>query len=403
MESEFLKLYESMEHRAKNTSTAKHRYLYGQMDWRDHLICLKGDRGTGKTTILLQRYIEEYVQKKNDSALYVSADDLWFATHSLHDVANHLHNQGMTRLFVDEVHHLPEWQSQIKTVSDEFADIDIVYSGSSILKLERGKADLSRRQAVYNLQGLSFREFLDFEGILNVPPLSLEALFKDHRGIAREITSKTKVIPLFGKYLRSGYYPFYKSVFALYENRLIDMVNQILENDWPTVEEVTPSTIRKTRKMLMVLAESCPQVPKMNRLYAELETNRQHGLHMLEVLERAGLLASLSSEKATLKNLSSPDKVYPNNPNLMHALVANVNVGTLRETFMLNQLRGAGHDVKYPSRGDFDVDGRYLFEVGGKGKTFDQIADIENSFIAVDDTEIGQGNRIPLWMFGFLY
>jgi predicted AAA+ superfamily ATPase len=353
--------------------------------------------------MLLQHYIEEYRRKKRGDALYVSADDLWFSTHSLADVAAYMHSHGLVRLFVDEIHHMADWQRVIKNLTDEYGDIDIAYSGSSLLKIERGKADLSRRQAVYDLRGLSFREYLEFEGVASFPAVSLDDIISRHREIASDIAASVKVLPHFTKYAKAGFYPFYKSVHGLYGARLNDVVNQTLESDLPAVENVTPATIRKIKRMLMVLSESCPQLPRMNALFAEIETTRVQGLTMLDILERAALVQQLKSEKASLKNLSRPDKIYPDNPNMMFALVGRVDIGTLREAFFLNQLRGAGHDVKYPPQGDFKVDGRWLFEVGGPGKGFDQIKDLPDSFVVADDMEIGFGNKIPLWLFGFLY
>ena len=402
--SDIQKLYDAMEHRLKSVKSDFHRYLYNKIDWRDHLICIKGARGTGKTTILLQRYMEEFRRKRSDDALYVSADDLWFSTHTLKDVAEYLYTHGIGHLFIDEIHHVEDWQKAIKNITDEYGSIDVTYSGSSLLKLERGRADLSRRQAVYELHGLSFREYLEFEGITSGrDAFSLEDILLRHREIALDITANVKVLPHFTRYLETGFYPFYRSVHGLYFQRLNDIANQVLESDFPAVEDVTPSTIRKTKKMLMVLSASCPQLPKMNSLYAELETTRAQGLMMLDVLERAALLQQLKSEKASLKNLSRPDKIYPDNTNMMRALAGRIDVGTARETFVLNQLRGAGHDVKYPPVGDFKVDGRWLLEIGGKGKGFSQIRDIPNSYVVNDDIEIGFGNKIPLWLFGFLY
>ena len=402
-DSEMQRLFDAMEHRAKQVETGFHRYLCSKIDWRDHLICIKGARGTGKTTMLLQHYIEEYRRKKRGDALYVSADDLWFSTHSLADVASYMHSHGLVKLFVDEIHHMADWQRVIKNLTDEYGDIDIAYSGSSLLKIERGKADLSRRQAVYDLRGLSFREYLEFEGVASFPAVSLDDILSGHREIAGDIAASVKVLPHFSKYAKVGFYPFYKSVHGLYGARLNDVVNQTLESDLPAVEDVTPATIRKIKRMLMVLSESCPQLPKMNALFAEIETTRVQGLTMLDILERAALVQQLKSEKASLKNLSRPDKIYPDNPNMMFALVGRVDIGTLREAFFLNQLRGAGHDVKYPPQGDFNVDGRWLFEVGGPGKGFNQIKDLPASFVVADDMEIGFGNKIPLWLFGFLY
>ena len=180
-------------------------------------------------------------------------------------------------------------------------------------------------------------------------------------------------------------------------------MHTVLDSDLPAVEDVTTATIRKTKKMLTVLAASCPQQPNMSKLYAELETDRNQGLKMLSILERAGLIMTIASGKDSLKNLSKPEKIYCENSNLMYALVSNPNTGTLRETFFANQLRSAGHGVSYPAQGDFVVDGRYLFEVGGEKKRFTQIKDICESYVVSDNIETGTGNRIPLWLFGFLY
>lgn len=214
---------------------------------------------------------------------------------------------------------------------------------------------------------------------------------------------KCIVLPYFERYLATGCYPFYKMEHSGYYERVVETIDKVLDSDYPAVEDVTPATIRKTKRMLMVLASSCPRQPNMSALYRELETDRNQGLKMLSVLERAGLLALVPSGKDTLKNLSRPEKIFCDNPNLMHALVASADAGTIRETFFVNQLRSAGHDVVCAEKGDFLVDGNLLFEVGGPKKRFTQIKDLSNSFVAADNIEAGFGNRIPLWMFGCLY
>lgn len=201
----------------------------------------------------------------------------------------------------------------------------------------------------------------------------------------------------------NGYYPFYKEVYAGYEQRLLQIINQILESDYPAVETITYSTVQKIKKMLYILAQSCPQTPNMSELYGQLETDRNQGLKMLYILDKANLLNLLSAKDGSLKTLSRPDKIYCDNTNIMYALTENVIAGTKRETFFLNQLRSAGYSVQYPKQGDFLVSRKYLFEVGGRRKTFHQIKDIEDSFLAIDDEEVGRGNKIPLWMFGLLY
>lgn len=238
---------------------------------------------------------------------------------------------------------------------------------------------------------------------MDLEALSLETIIGNHVEVASEITRKAVIIPLFERYLREGYFPYYKSEHSGYYQRLIETVNKVLDSDLPAVEEVTIGTIRKTKKMLAVLAASCPQQPNMSKLYAELETDRNQGLKMLSILERAGLVATVMSGREALKNLSRPEKIYCANSNLMHAMVSNPNAGTIRETFFVNQLRSMGHAVNCPEQGDFLVDGSLLFEVGGEKKRFTQIKDIPSSYVVSDNLEVGYGNRIPLWLFGFLY
>ena len=377
------------------------RYLFSNIDWRNRFVCLKGAKGTGKTTILRQHIKEQF--GLTDSVFYLSFDHLWFTNHSALDLVDTLQKNGVTHLFIDEVHHLEHWATVIKNIYDFYPDMHVAYSGSSILRLDSSEGDMSRRQLCYDLKGLSFREFLSFEGVKSVAPVSLEDLLANHREIAAEIVAGIKIIALFAKYNEHGYYPFYKESPSGYDQRIIECVNKVIECDLPIVEDVTPATIRKTKRMLAVLAESCPQEPNMRALYRELETDRNQGLKMLDVLERAELVSLLKTEKDKLKRMSAPEKIYCDNVNLMRALVPRADVGTMRETFFVNQLRAAGHTVSSPAKGDFLVDGKWLFEVGGKGKTFRQIKDEPNSFIAYDDVEIGTGNKIPLWLFGFLY
>jgi len=378
------------------------RYLYSKIDWKDRLICIKGPKGTGKTTLILQ-HIQETFGPRSERAVYLAADHIWFASHDIMEAVEYFNSHGYTHLFIDEAHHLPEWSRVIKTITDFYPDLNVVYSGSSILKLSTGSADLSRRQAVYRLKGLSFREFLSFEGAFEQSALSLSEILNSHRRLAGEICEKIKILPLFERYLVNGYYPIYAKVSAQFSERLVEIVNNVLDVDFPSVEDVTIATIRKTKKMLMVLAASCPQQPNMSALYRELETNRNLGLKMFGALERAELIATLASGEDKLKNLSRPEKVFLGDTNLMYALVDGPQVGAVRETYFLNQLRAAGHEVSCPAKGDFRVDGKYLFEVGGKGKGFDQIKDQPNSYVVNDDVEVGFGNKIPLWLFGFLY
>lgn len=381
--------------------SAFHRSLFFHVDWENRLIAIKGARGTGKTTMLRQHAMEQY--GTDPCALYVSFDHYWFKSHSPLDFVEDIYQQGVSHLFIDEVHHLEHWQTVIKNIYDFYPQISVAYSGSSLLKLDNREGDLSRRQMVYELYGLSFREFLEFEGVLQTPPLSLDDLVRNHEEVAREVTRKTRILPLFDKYLQTGYYPFYKTEHSGYFERIAETMDKVLDSDYPAVEAVTISTIRKTKKMMVILAASCPQQPNMSMLYRELETDRNQGMKMLSVLERARLLALVGSGKNTLKSMSRPEKIYCDNPNLMYALMSKPDIGAIRETFFVNQLRAAGHSVGYPASGDFVVDSKMVFEIGGKQKRYAQIKDIPDSYLAVDDLEVGFGNRIPLWLFGFLY
>ena len=226
-----------------------------------------------------------------------------------------------------------------------------------------------------------------------------------HRDIAGDIAARVKILPLFRRYLQEGYYPLYREVSSQFAQRLSAIVANVLETDVPAVMDVTPSTVRKMKKMLMILAESCPQTPNMSTLYRELETDRNAGVRMFEVLESAELVSTLlgTLEKPKLKRMGVAEKVFLGDTNLMYALVPRPEIGAVRETFFANQCKSAGYEVVSPSQGDFVVDGKWVFEVGGKGKTFKQIADMPDSFVVNDDVEVGSGNKIPLWMFGFLY
>ena len=403
-EKEIEPLLMASERLVSETDMGFRRYLCGRIDWNDRLICIKGPKGTGKTTLILQ-HIKEAFGAQSEKAVYLALDHLWFASHEVLSVVDWLYANGYTHVFLDEVHHAENWQPLVKTICDFYPKLNVVYSGSSILKLTKLKADLSRRQAVYDLKGLSFREFLALEGRLEHEPVALADLLKSHRRIAGGIVGKVKILPLFRRYLREGYYPMYRSVSSQFADRLSEVVSNVLETDVPAVMDITPATIRKAKKMLMILAGNCPQTPNMTDLYRELETDRNAGIKMFGMLEAAELVRTvrLSMAEPKLKRLGTVEKVFLGDPNLMSALVPEPDAGAVRETYFANQLSCGGHTVVAPNKGDFIADGKWTFEVGGKGKTFRQIADVPNSFVVNDDVEVGIGNKIPLWMFGFLY
>ena len=351
---------------------------------------------------MMLQSIKERFSEHPERALYVSLDNLWFANHSLTEVVEYHYAHGGTHLFIDEVHKYPSWQSLMKNIYDEYPDLYVAFTGSSMLKIDNSKADLSRRLSDYTLHGLSFREFLSFEAGVEVPVVSLEELLSNHVRLAMQLTSQVKILPLFEAYLEHGYYPFYKEAMADFHERLKKVVYAVLNEDVPAVEEITYPTIQKLQRMLMILAERVPQTPKMNELYAILETTREQGLKMMGLLQRAALLQLLSTDTKEFHHLLKPDKLYLHNPNLMCALTERPDKGTIRETFFINQLAAVA-EVNYPRKGDFLVNHKYLFEVGGKNKTFDQLKGMHDSFLAIDNVETGFGDHIPLWMFGLLY
>lgn len=398
----FESLYRLSQTLVRRVETDIHRYLYDQINWDNWLIAIKGARGIGKTTMVLQHIKETFEGNDLDKALYVSLDNMWFANRTLSELVEYHYTHGGTHIFLDEVHCYPHWQTVIKNMTDEYPDLHITYTGSSMLKMDSHEGDLSRRQLTYTMCGLSFREFMLFETGRKWPVVSLDELLSDHLRIAMDLTRDVRVLPFFELYLKYGYYPFYKRDLDGFDNRLQTVIRTVLADDLTAVENITYSTQQKLKRMLMILSERVPQTPKMNELYALLETNREQGYRMLSMLQRAALLQTLSAENKNMHSLNKPDKIYLNNPNLMYALTPRADIGTLRETFFCNQLSSIA-DVNYPKHGDFLVAHKYLFEVGGKGKSFEQIRDLPDSYLAVDGIETGHRNRIPLWMFGLLY
>lgn len=376
------------------------RYLMSDINWNDRLIGIKGARGVGKTTLLLQHIRRSF--QSLDSVLYVSMDSLWFETHSLQDLVEYHYTHGGTHIFMDEIHYLPHWQTVVKNLYDDYPNLYIVYTGSCMLQIAAREGDLSRRQRVYTLHGLSFREFLLLEGVHAGSAITLEDVLQKHQSIAMDICGKQQILPLFAQYLEHGYYPFYLQQESGFDSRLQSVVRQVIEGDLPMTEYTSFATIQKVKKMMQILAERVPYIPKMAELYRELDTTRDSGLKMLHWLERADLIALYTSEPKSMRALGKPDKIYLENTNLMYALTPHIDRGTLRETFFHNQLKQT-QEVLLPKHGDFEVNRTYIFEVGGKNKTFEQIKDLPNSFLAVDDIEIGIRNRIPLWMFGMMY
>lgn len=376
------------------------RYLYPQINWDARVIGIKGERGVGKTTMLLQRIKEKY--SNSDDTFYISLDHYWFRTHELQDLVEFMYRRGITEFYIDEVHKYKDWSIILKNLVDEHDDLRIVYTGSSLLEIDNAKVDMSRRQTPYTLKGMSFREYLEYEGILKMDAVPLEELLNNHVSIAMDITAKTKVLVAFETYLRTGVYPFYKDAGQDFLVRLKEVVDTVIESDLPAVEKITFDTIEKCKKLLMIIAENVPLQPNVDRLAVSLGTTRDTLLKLLYKLDKAEVLELLTVELKSYKKLVNPGKIYLGNTNLMYAFSPKIEVGTLRETFFIDQCASVG-TVQMPTKGDFLVNGKYLFEVGGDGKSFDQIADIPDSYLAIDGIETGYGARIPLWMFGLLY
>ena len=388
-ENQFRQLQIESQNRLKSVSLSHKRYLYSQINWSSRLICIRGARGTGKTTMLLQRLKEHY--NNPDRALYVSLDSFSFQLISLYEVAEFAYTHGIEALFIDEAHYVKHWGQMIKNIFDSFSDLQIIYTGSSMLQIDEAQVDLSRRQTVYELQGFSFREYLEFNDI-----------YRHEAVLAMEVTSTIKPLMYFNRYLLEGYYPFALEAQEDYLKRLEQLMLLIIYQDIPRVDEIMLPTLQKAQKLLMILATQVPLVPNISILCREIETTRDMVIKLLYLMEKAGLLMLVNKESNSYKTLSRPDKIYLNNTNQMYALTHQVNEGTLRETFFVNQLRQA-HNVVLAAQGDYLVDNRYTFEVGGANKTFDQIKNLPDSYLAIAESEYGSRNAIPLYLFGFLY
>ncbi len=386
----------------------KKRYLYDAIDRDLRCIGILGARGTGKTTLMLQM-VKEHPTGGN--ALYVSIDSPYFQAHDLFEFARTFHQHGGEVLFVDEVHKYPDWSVHIKAIYDGIPGLRVVFTGSSLLKIAKQKGDLSRRAVIYHLHGMSFREYINFTRQTTFTPFSLEAILADHQALATDICRDLKILRLFKQYLQAGYYPFFLEGENYYRLRLREVINHILEVDLPYISSIEIRQIAKIKKLLYMLAVTLPFAPNIVKLAEATEISRPKLYEYLEHLQDAKLLNLLRRRGRGYAILTKPDKIYLENGNLMHAIAENMNTGTLRELFFVNQLRNAfsAHPalldatVELTDRGDFMVKSMFTFEIGGKSKTYNQISDISNSFIAADDIETGFGNKIPLWLFGFLY
>lgn len=377
------------------------RYLYDKINWNNRLIVIKGAKGVGKTTMLLQHIKRTFTDPQK--ALYVSLDHIWFANHTLLELAEYHYTHGGTHLFLDEVHKYKGWEQEIKNIYDSYPRLHVVVTGSSMLKLEESMAaDLSRRHRSYTMEGLSFREYLQVEQVADLPVLSLETILKNHFKEASKITSKVKVLHHFEKYLESGYYPFYREEGDGFFDRLQQVINTVVTTEIPAVSRIEYDSVYKVRQLLVVLAEMKPYTLNISALCSTLQSSRNNVLKLLDLMDKAALVRRLYATESGMNMLTKPEKILFYNTNLMYCLTPQVDPGTMRETYLASQL-GVNHKLCMPNRGDLVVDGKWLFEVGGKGKGFTQIKDIEESYVVSDNMEIGHGNKIPLWLFGLLY
>lgn len=386
----------------QRTNTDFVRDAIRDIDWnRNRLIGIKGARGVGKTTLLFQ-YLKQSNANRTTS-LYVSLDDLYFSNHRLYDLGAEFVRTGGQLLLLDEVHRYANWSQEIKNLYDDFPDLRMVFTGSSIIHLERSRGDLSRRAVMYTLHGLSFREFLQIQKTASFAPVSLDDLLQRHTELASDLTVDFKPFVHWSNYLEYGYYPYFLENQDVYSQKLSETIRLSLELDLPAAYGISYATVDKLKQLLVVLAESVPLKPNIAKLSETLQATRGSVIEYLHYLEELGVLALLHRDSFGITRLQKPEKVYLSHPNLQYALTeTRPDKGTLRESFFLSQTHPK-HRLEYTEQGDFRIDRHITVEVGGSTKSGRQIANIPDAYIAADDIEIGFGTKIPLWLFGFLY
>lgn len=388
------KLFRTFRALLDNTTTDFIRYLHNQIFWDSRLLAILGARGVGKTTLLLQHI---KLHDNIEETLFVTADDLYFSTHSLFDLASQFYQNGGKKFYIDEIHKYPGWSREIKNIYDLIPGLKVVYTGSSILDLELGGADLSRRKLEYRMTGLSFREFLVIAKGIKLPVLSLEEVLSNTIPFPYE---QERPLQLFKEYLQHGFYPFFNE--EGYHSRLRSVLNQTLENDIPVFAQMNVSTVQKLKKLLYIVAQSVPFKPNFSKLSRDLDMNRNAVPDLMFYLEKAGIINQLRADTKGIKLLGKVDKVYLNNTNLAYAITDNTpDIGNIRETVFFSLMRTT-LEVTTSSVADFSI-GKYTFEIGGKNKTQKQIEGMENAYIVKDDIEYGYKNIIPLWAFGLTY
>lgn len=393
---------------------AKHRMLISQVDmtiirecindisWSRQLVGIRGSRGVGKTT-LMRQYIRQRYGVRPGEALYCVMDSMYFTNHTLLELGERFHSLGGMHLFLDEVHNYPTWSREIKELIDLYPDMKITFTGSSLIRILNADADLSRRVLSYNMRGLSFREYILFYHKIHLPMYSLRSILEDPDGVCSEIHEKCNPGLLFERYLRDGYYPFFDGNEVEYYSRLENVVSFIIDQEMVRFCNIDAAYTRKIKALLLFIAGNVPYEVNLAKLSAYLELNKATVLNYLSALNRAELIHLLYSDNKSVTKMQRPDKIFIHNTNILYALSEDTKIGTVRECFVVNQL-SSSHVVEYgKDKGDFLVDGKWLFEVGGHDKSFAQIADIPNSYILADTIEYPIGKKLPIWLVGFLY
>ncbi len=377
------------------------RYLYQEIRWDNRLIGIKGARGTGKTTLMMQRLKSLGLQASQ--AAYFSLDDIFFTQNPFSHTVEQFYRQGGKAVFLDEVHKYPGWAREVKNLHDFYPDLQIVFTGSSIIDLAKEEGDLSRRALMYELQGLSYREYLGIRDIFKVNSFPLEELLHRSGDIREVFPPDFRPLEHFRDYLTIGYYPFFQDDQEGFLQRLAQLVRIVIEYDMAELKGFDPRNAKKLLQLLFILSNNVPFKPNLTQLAQKADIHRNTILNYLVYLENARLIRLLQPAGFGVSILQKPEKIYLNNTNLAYALSSTApNTGNLRETFFFSQIQ-CSHAVSSPSRGDFLVDEQYTFEIGGKQKTHEQIAGLSNSFVIRDEQEFPVGKSLPLWLFGFLY
>lgn len=377
----------------RNTDIRFVRYLEPQIEWDARLIAILGARGVGKTTMLLQHI---KLHDNPSTSLYVTADDLYFSRHTLVELAGTFFHNGGTRLYIDEIHRYANWSVEIKNIYDSFPNLSVVYTGSSILELEKGGADLSRRKLQYTLYGLSFREYLAFGFDIRVPVATFDDVLRGMVYLPKE----HRPLPYFHQYLREGYYPFFKE--KVYLARLNAVINTTLETDIPAFANYGIATAQKLKQLMYIIAQSVPFKPNMTKIAQDINISRNQLNDIFAYLEKAGMISRLRSEVQGISGLGKIDKVYLDNPNMAYALSDTTpDIGNLRETSFYALTRVTHHPLA-SRRSDFTI-GKYTFEIGGKNKGTKQISGLQDAYIVKDDIETAGLTTLPLWTFGMMY